>query len=304
VAPQLDAETYTTSPTVSAAGTTQGTATALTSDYNIITTAASGTGVVLPTATTGRRLIVVNKGANALNIYPASGAAIDALGANTALSLPVSGWLELDASSTTQWYSSYNAYTSTPTVPAAAASILTTNFTVAQVGDNLTFVSRQDFTGSISSFTMTVTNATVGEVLYGATLTGTGVTGGTTVGEQLTSTEADAATPAWVSGGAAGDSTIELSSVSGVAVGQMVSGTGIPDSTYVGAINDAVISLVDRTGAAVTFTVQASGTYTFRAPQAKGTYAVSASQTVSSTTITGAKTVAQISLNGTITSQP
>jgi hypothetical protein len=299
-APNLISETYSTSATISAAGTVQGDATALTSDYNIITTVASGAGVVLPTATTGRRLIVVNKGANALKVYPASGAAIDALGANTALSLPVDGWLELDAASTTQWYSSYNAYTATPAVPAAAASLLTTNFTVSQVGTNLAFASRQDFTASISSTTMTVTSATVGEVLYGATLTGTGVTGGTTVGEQLTSTETATASPTYVSGGAIGDIFVELSSTSGIAVGQMISGSGIPNSTYVGAVSSTTVTLADRTGTAVTFTIQASGTYTVADPAGKGTYTVSASQSVSSTTITGTKTVAQISITGNI----
>ena len=304
VAPQLNAETYTTSATVSAAGTTQGTATALTSDYNIATTVASGSGVVLPTATTGRRLIVVNKGANALNIYPASGAAIDALGSNVALSLPVSGWLELDAASTTQWYSSYNAYIAQQTTATNATNLVTTNFTVAQVGTNLTFVTTQTFSASITGTTMTVTTASSGDVLYGAALTGTGITGGTTVGVQLTSTETAAASPSYSSGGASGASTFVVSSASGIAVGQIVSGTGIPNSTYVGNISGTTISLVDRTGAAVTFTTQASGTYNFRTATAEGTYTVSASSTTGAITVTAVKTVARITNTGVITSMP
>jgi hypothetical protein len=182
-----------------------------------------------------------------------------------------------------------------------AANLVTTNFTLAQVGTNLTFATRQDFTASITTNVMTVSVSTANEVLFGAVLTGTGVTGGTTVGEQLTSTETAAATPAFSSDGAVGESFVTVSSVSGVAVRQMISGTGIPNSTYVGSIAGTTVSLVNRTGGVVTFTVQASGTYTFRAPNAKGTYTVSASQTVASTTITGTKTIARITNAGVFT---
>jgi hypothetical protein len=306
VAPQLDAETYTTSATVSAAGTTQGTATALTSDYNIITTVtSSASGVILPTATAGRRIIIVNKdAADAVNIYPATGASIDALSTNAAFSLPVDGWLELNASSTTKWYSSYNAYLATPTTATNATNLVTTNFSISESGGVLAFIAHPSFTASIASTTMTVTSASAGYVVYGATLTGTGVTGGTTVGVQLTSTETTAASPTFSSGGAVGDNSFVVSSASGIAVGQIIAGTGVPSGTYVLSIDGTTIYLCDRTGAAVEFTIQAAGTYNFRTAAAKGTYTVSASQTVSSTTITGTKTVAQITNTGLITSQP
>lgn len=116
------------SATVSAAGTTQGTGTALTSDINIATTVASGTGVVLPAAAAGRKVVVVNKGANALLVYPASGAAIDALSANIAISVAVGGWIEFNASSTTQWYSTTNA--------AVATTALTGTITNAQLANS------------------------------------------------------------------------------------------------------------------------------------------------------------------------
>jgi hypothetical protein len=98
-----------TSNAVTAAGTTQGTATALTSDVNIITTAAAGTGVVVPGATSGKYAVVVNRGANALNVYPSTGHAFDGLAANTAISLPVNGFIEMFGSSTTQWHTTYQA---------------------------------------------------------------------------------------------------------------------------------------------------------------------------------------------------
>jgi hypothetical protein len=63
--------------------------------------------VTLPTATAGRRIIIVNRGANSVNVYPATGGNIDALAANASIALPVNGWMEFNASSTTQWYSSY-----------------------------------------------------------------------------------------------------------------------------------------------------------------------------------------------------
>jgi hypothetical protein len=104
--PALSAETYSTSSAITAStSNTQG-QTPLTSDFNFITTAtASPSAVTLPTATVGRRVIVVNRGANPVNIYPALAAQIDALGTNIAIQIPVNGWIEFDASSTTQWYS-------------------------------------------------------------------------------------------------------------------------------------------------------------------------------------------------------
>lgn len=185
----------------------------------------------------------------------------------------------------------------------AATSLATTNFTVSQSGDYLNFVSALTCTGSISGTTLTVTAATLGYLIYGQTLSGTGVTGGTTLGAQQTSTETAATTKTYSSGGAVGETSVVLSGVSSVAVGQMISGTGIPAGTFVGGFSstDNTVALVDRTGANVAFTVQASGTYTFAAPGGKGTYTVSASQTVSSTTITLTKAIASLSVTGLFT---
>lgn len=58
---------------VSAAGTNQATATALITDYSIVTTVASGTGVILPSANGQPISVVLNAGANPLTVYPASG---------------------------------------------------------------------------------------------------------------------------------------------------------------------------------------------------------------------------------------
>jgi len=103
--PALNGAVVDNNNAVSAAGANQGAATALTVDYNVVTTVAASTGVKLPTATAGRRIVIVNKGANTLSIYPATGAAIDALAANAAIQVAANGSIELMASSTTQWYS-------------------------------------------------------------------------------------------------------------------------------------------------------------------------------------------------------
>jgi hypothetical protein len=106
--PALDGETFSTAAAVTAGTNAQGQG-ALTSDYNVITTAAaSPSGVTLPTATIGRRIIIVNKGANVVNVYPATGGFIDAIAVNTSIAVAIGAVMEFNASSTTQWYSSYN----------------------------------------------------------------------------------------------------------------------------------------------------------------------------------------------------
>ncbi len=90
---------------ISAAGSTQGTATALTASLNEVTTVSSGQGVVLPAPEAGEILMVANQGANALNIYPASGHSINNLSANTAQSLATDTRRIFFAITSTKWYS-------------------------------------------------------------------------------------------------------------------------------------------------------------------------------------------------------
>jgi hypothetical protein len=140
----LDAEVYSLAATVTAGTNAQGQG-ALTKDINVITTASnSPSGATLPTATAGRKIIIVNKGANIVNVYPASGAAIDALAANASVALAVGGWIEFDASSTTQWYSSLNATASTVTTNANLTGPITsvgnTTSVASQTGTGTKFV--------------------------------------------------------------------------------------------------------------------------------------------------------------------
>ena len=92
----------TVSASVTAAGTTQGTATALTTSVNFVTTTAAGTGVVLPAPDTGV-ITIVNHGANPLNIYPASGHNIDAGATDAALVLPQGCAIDLVGTTSTNW---------------------------------------------------------------------------------------------------------------------------------------------------------------------------------------------------------
>jgi hypothetical protein len=90
---------------VSAAGTNQGTATALTSSLSEVTSVASGQGVVLPVPEAGEIVLVANQGTNALSIYPASGHTINNLSANVALSLGVDARRLFFAVTSSHWVS-------------------------------------------------------------------------------------------------------------------------------------------------------------------------------------------------------
>lgn len=89
---------------ISSAGGSQGTATALTKNVNVVSTVSAGTGVLLPTTTGGLKITVINTGANSLNVYPNSGAQINSGGPNSPYVLATGGKLEFMSTSATQWY--------------------------------------------------------------------------------------------------------------------------------------------------------------------------------------------------------
>jgi hypothetical protein len=74
---------------VTAAGTTNADATALSLQFNIATTVASGTGVKLPVITPLAVFIVINNGANALKVYPAVSDYIGSNAQNAGVTLAV-----------------------------------------------------------------------------------------------------------------------------------------------------------------------------------------------------------------------
>ena len=76
---------------LTAAGNSQGTALALPSDFNVVTTAAASSGVILPATGVnvqlGDTIIVVNHGANTLTVYPPVGGTISTGATNAGLSV-------------------------------------------------------------------------------------------------------------------------------------------------------------------------------------------------------------------------
>lgn len=89
---------------ISAAGTVQSNATALTTQFNVVSTVSAGQGVRLPTAIAGMRITVLNTSAANLNVYPATSGIINSAAANAAYVQPAGSRLDYISTSTTQWY--------------------------------------------------------------------------------------------------------------------------------------------------------------------------------------------------------
>jgi hypothetical protein len=89
---------------VTAAGTTQGGATALTKAVNIVTTATANQGVLLPTAAAGVSVTIVNTTAVNIKIYPNTSDVIDEGTVNVAVNLAPYSSVQLVAQDTQDWY--------------------------------------------------------------------------------------------------------------------------------------------------------------------------------------------------------
>lgn len=196
-------------------------------------------------------------------------------------------------------YANTGTFTVTGTTGSGASGTFTavnglvTTLTLTNRGINYTgtlnvvfAASVSTYTGSIAATTLTVTGVTTGNVTPGQTITGTGITAGTTVVSQLTSAETPASTQAIVTLVTANN--FDVADATGILVGQMVAGTGVPAGSFVTAVTGNSITINNA------FTVAASGNYTFATPNLTGTYSVSVSQTVSSTTITSAVTTTAV----------
>lgn len=90
--------------TVAAAGSAQGDATAIASDFCVVTAGDGTKGVVLPTAVAGLQVLVKNNANAVLKVYPASGGAINALAGDAAISMAAYTCAIFAASSATQWF--------------------------------------------------------------------------------------------------------------------------------------------------------------------------------------------------------
>jgi len=89
---------------ITAAGTnSQTAATALTTQFNEVGTAAANSGVRLPVADKYMKIFVKNDGANTVKVYPATGATINALSANAAQTIATGKSGFFIATSSTTW---------------------------------------------------------------------------------------------------------------------------------------------------------------------------------------------------------
>jgi hypothetical protein len=88
-----------------AAGSTQGTATPLTKEINVVSTSvSSATGVILPTAVAGMEITIINTSANLVFVYPGTSSFINTQLVNVPNTLPAGNTLQVVATSGTQWY--------------------------------------------------------------------------------------------------------------------------------------------------------------------------------------------------------
>jgi hypothetical protein len=69
-----------------------------------VTSVPLNSGVLLPAAVGGERIMVRNSGANSLNVYPQASAQINSLGNGGGFTLPIGSFIEYVAVSATQWY--------------------------------------------------------------------------------------------------------------------------------------------------------------------------------------------------------
>lgn len=90
---------------LTAAGSAQGDALEIGYGLNELTTVATSTGVRFLAGKKGIPVIVVNRGAHTVNVYPATGGQIDALGTNNPDTIASNSIKRYAAISATQWYS-------------------------------------------------------------------------------------------------------------------------------------------------------------------------------------------------------
>jgi hypothetical protein len=146
----INGDTVNSATNPAAAGNAQGNATALTKDYNGVTGADGTKGVKLPTGVAGKRVVVVNTDTtNRLKVYPATGAAINAVAANGAITMNPGERLVFEAESATQWRTGKRTARGQQTSASATDTVVTGLSVVESVvasydtdpGDANTFVS-------------------------------------------------------------------------------------------------------------------------------------------------------------------
>jgi len=123
------------------------------------------------------------------------------------------------------------------------------------------------FTGAISGNVLTAT-ANTGTFAIGQGVSGASVPSATVITAQLTATNTAAAITTLIAGGVVGSFTFTVNSGTNIAIGQLVSGYGIPNSTFVTALNAQIVTISNA------FTQVGTGTYNFNVPFQAGTYSI------------------------------
>ena len=88
---------------VTAAGTTQGTATAITADTNVVTTATSGQGVILYNGIITDSQDIFNNTAVSIYVYPPTGGKVNQVATNGGFVLPAYTYVLVKKLTATQW---------------------------------------------------------------------------------------------------------------------------------------------------------------------------------------------------------
>lgn len=96
-------------PTVTAAGTTQGTATELTASNCVITTATADQGVRLPSAETADEMDICNISGVSVKVYPPTSNQINGLPVNTGFTLANNTSCKLKKWTATRWLGNLSA---------------------------------------------------------------------------------------------------------------------------------------------------------------------------------------------------
>ena len=94
---------------LTAAGTTQATALAITADHNIFGTVASSSGARLVAANIADSQSVYNGGANALTVYPPTGAQINGVAVNGGVLISPNTYCNFTCITATRWIANLSA---------------------------------------------------------------------------------------------------------------------------------------------------------------------------------------------------
>jgi hypothetical protein len=192
---QLSASTQTG---IAANGTNQSTATLITSAINVIGTANAGQGIILP-AVSGATITLVNSTANAVLVYPNSGAAINSNYSNIPLTLNPSVILQFISSSMTQWYTvggdgSLPIPTSTTTSTTTSGPTTTTTTSTSTSTTTAAPTTTTTSTSSTSTTTAAPTTTTTSTSSTSTTTTTEAPTTTTTTEAPTTTTTTEAPT--------------------------------------------------------------------------------------------------------------